>query len=78
MTLGIPVKRLATAKPRKMAGTLRSDPERVQSTYRCSHDMIVLARAILAQLDDPFLLRLVDVTNLRLETYFRKELKLAA
>ena len=78
VTLGILAKRLATAKPRKMAGTLRSDPQRVQATYRCSHDMIVLARAILAQLDDPFLMRLVDVTNLRLEAYFHKELQLAA
>lgn len=78
VTLGTPARRLTTAKPHKMAGALRSDRQRVQATYRCSHDMIVLARAILAQLDDPFLLRLVDVTNLRLETYFRKELKLAA
>jgi hypothetical protein len=61
--------------PQKTAKMLRSDPKRVQETYRCSKEMIDRARAILARLNDPYLARLVDVTELRLENYFRKELK---
>jgi hypothetical protein len=38
--------------------------------------MIATSRSILAQLNDPFLVRLVDVTDLRLDAYFRKDLKL--
>jgi len=34
--------------------------------------MIGQARSILARLDDHFLTRLVDVTELRLDNYFRK------
>jgi hypothetical protein len=37
--------------------------------------MIEEARSILIRLNDPILMRLVDVTDLRLDTYFRKELK---
>ena len=56
---------------------LRTDTARVRSTYDCSKAMISESRAILARLNDPFLVRLVDVTDLRLDTYFRKELKFA-
>ncbi len=62
--------------PKKTAAQLRSDPKRVQDTYQCSKKMIGQARSILARLNDPYLARLVDVTELRLDTYFRKELKL--
>jgi hypothetical protein len=37
--------------------------------------MIARSRSLLAELQDPFLVRLVDVTDLRLDSYFRKELK---
>lgn len=37
-------------------------------------EMLSEARDILQRLNDPFLVRLVDVTDLRLQTYFRKEL----
>ena len=43
----------------------------------CSKDMIAQARSILARLDDHFLTRLVDVTELRLDNYFREELKVS-
>ena len=60
--------------PQKTAKDLRSDPKRVRETYNCSKEMIAQARSILARLQDPYLVRLVDVTELRLDTYFRKEL----
>ena len=60
---------------KKAARLLRADAPRVQETYRVSKAMIAKARAILERLDDHFLYRLVDVTELRLENYFRKELK---
>jgi hypothetical protein len=37
--------------------------------------MLGRARSLLAELEDPYLLRLVDVTELRVESYFHKELK---
>ncbi len=63
--------------PARTARWLRADPVRVRETYRRAEAMIAEARAILARLDDRFLGRLVDVTEMRLEAYFRKELKLA-
>jgi hypothetical protein len=62
--------------PRKTAKLLRSDRKRVRQTYLSSKEMIARARTILARLNDPYLARLVDVTELRLDTYFRKELSL--
>jgi hypothetical protein len=58
-----------------MTKTLRSDTVRVRETYNRSKEMIARSRALLMELQDPFLVRLVDVTDLRLDSYFRKELK---
>ena len=73
LTLGI--ENITSKKdPQSTARQLRSDPKRVRETYHCSKEMIAQARSILARLQDPYLLRLVDVTELRLDNYFRKEL----
>jgi hypothetical protein len=61
---------------KKTAKLLREDRERVQTTYDRCKMMIDQSMAILTRLEDPFLVRLVEVTDLRLETYFKKELKL--
>lgn len=63
--------------PKKTALRLRADKTRIQNTYTCSKEMIAQSRAILARLNDPYLVRLVDVTEARVEAYFRKELKMA-
>ncbi len=55
---------------------LRADRRRVCDTYSASKDMISQARSTLARLDDHFLGRLVDVTELRLEHYFRHDLQM--
>ena len=70
---GLPAKQ----DPKKTARLLREDRQWVRSTYECSKKMIAEARAILARLDDRLLVRMVDVTELRLDTYFRKEFKIA-
>jgi hypothetical protein len=75
VALGVKDLPLAASKPQALAKTLRADQARVGETYRLSQEMLAEARAILARLDDPFLARLVDVTELRLQTYFRKELR---
>ncbi len=62
--------------PQQTAKMLRADQKRIRSTYTVSKDMIAQCHAILKRLNDPFLVRLVDVTDLRLDSYFRKELKL--
>ncbi len=64
------------ADPRKTAQILRADQSRVRETYTCSKDMIAQARSILARLNDSLLVRMVDVTELRVETFFYKTLKL--
>jgi len=61
----------------KTARALRADPARVRLTFECSKEMIAESRGILERLGDPFLVRLVDVTDLRLEAYFRKEWQMA-
>jgi hypothetical protein len=62
--------------PKKTAQLLRQDQNRVRATYDCSEEMIAQARAILKRLNDPYLVRLVDVTQARLESFFHKELKM--
>ena len=59
-----------------IASLLRKDTRRVKDTYAVSKEMLNQSRAILTRLDDRFLSRLVDVTELRVDSYFRKELKL--
>lgn len=61
---------------RQTAVLLRSDEKRVRTTYATSKEMIAQSRAILAKLDDRILVRLVDVTEARLEAYFHKELSM--
>jgi hypothetical protein len=60
----------------KVAQMLRGDRQRVGETYLRSKEMLAESRSILARLGDSHLVRFVDVTEARLETYFRKELKL--
>jgi hypothetical protein len=75
VTLGFP--QLRDQDPTKTARLLRSDQARVRDTYTRSKEMIDEARSILARLDDTLLVRLVDVTELRVDAFFHKTLKLA-
>jgi hypothetical protein len=68
---------LHSKRPGRIAKLLRSDKIRVRDTYATSKDMIGLARAILDRLDDRHLVRLVDVTELRVDSYFRRDLRLS-
>ncbi len=63
-------------EPRAAARMLRGEQHLVQATYDRSKEMIAEARQILTGLGDRHLYRMVDVTELRLEQYFRKELRL--
>ena len=62
--------------PHYTARLLREDKKRVRETYACSKEMIIRSRAILAQLDDSLLVRLVDVTEARLDSFFRNNLRM--
>jgi hypothetical protein len=62
--------------PALTAEKLRTDQVRVRETYVCSKNMIGQAREILHRLEDTYLVRLVDVTEVRMESYFHNELKL--
>jgi hypothetical protein len=59
--------------PEQFAHQLRENTALVRSTFLAAQDVIARARVILARLGDVYLTRLVDVTELRLKTYFRKE-----
>ncbi|HEY9075081.1 MAG TPA: hypothetical protein VIO61_00965 [Anaerolineaceae bacterium] len=62
--------------PKKAARLLRANHAHVRATYDRSKEMIARSRAILASLNDTILVRLVDVTELRLDRFFRKEFHL--
>jgi hypothetical protein len=62
--------------PNKVAQSLRNDRERIRDTYECSKEMITRSRSILKRLNDDYLVKLVDVTELRLDSFFQKELKM--
>jgi hypothetical protein len=64
--------------PKDAAGSarrIRSQTDQVHATYDRSKEMIAESRAILDRLVDPYLLRLVDVTDLRVDQFFRKTFK---
>jgi hypothetical protein len=66
------------AAPKKLARQLKADKNHIQRTFDCSMQMIQEARAILDRVDDHFLVRLVDVTELRVRNFFRKEFEIEA
>jgi hypothetical protein len=61
--------------PKQTTQIMRADKKRVYDTYTRSKEMLAQSRAILARLNDPFLGRLVDVTELRVESFFQNNLK---
>jgi hypothetical protein len=61
--------------PKKMAKLLREDKNHVRATYERYKEMIERSRLILKKLDDRFLFQLLDVTEMRLDKYFRNEVK---
>jgi hypothetical protein len=63
-----------TADPAALARLLRSDKQHTRLTYERSQNMIDQSRQILEHLDDHYLVRLVDVTELRLKSFFKNEL----
>lgn len=66
----------ANQDPKQVARLLREDQVRIADTYHRSKEMIAQSRLILARLDDSLLVRLVDVTEARLDSYFRKKLRM--
>jgi hypothetical protein len=77
VTLGFE-KILGSKDAKKTAKILREDKNHVRNTYNLSMEMIAKSRAILDRLDDRFLIRLVDVTELRLNKYFGTQLKISS
>lgn len=75
VTLGTDISRLKI-DARQLARQLKADRQHVLRTYQAAQEMIGQSRSTLEKLGDPYLGRLVDVTELRLKTYFRKEFKL--
>ena len=61
--------------PSQAATILKANKSHVRETYICAKEMITQSRTILKRLDDNYLIRLVDVTELRMDNYFRKNLK---
>ena len=55
---------------------IREDHQYIQDTYAVSKEMIAQSRLILDRLNDRLLIRLVDITELRLDNYFHRDLKM--
>jgi hypothetical protein len=68
VTLGYDVQSIKD--PAVAAKLLRSDPKRLQETYAVSKDMLAQSRVILSRLNDRFLGRLIDITELRVDKFF--------
>jgi hypothetical protein len=62
--------------PATEAQILRKDKDMVNFTYEQSLEIIDRAKKILERLDDRILLKLVEVTEARVERFFNKEMKL--
>lgn len=60
---------------KKTVRLLKADKQHMRETYEKAQEMIRQSRVILSRLDDRYLTRLVDVTELRLNQFFLKELK---
>lgn len=75
VTLGFE-KILPAIDPAQTARLLREDQQHVRNTYTTSKEMIAQSRTLLDRLGDQFLVRLVDITELRLDTYFQRDLKM--
>ena len=60
--------------PEETARLLRADKQRIAETYAISRRMIRRSREITQKLGDAYIGRFVDVTELRMERYFRNEL----
>lgn len=65
-----------TKKPGELAGLIHNDKTHVREVYdQCKH-LIVKSQSILSKLHDFYLSRIVDVVDLRLDSFFRKELRM--
>ncbi len=72
VTLG--AENLLNQEPKQAARQLRSDRQRGAAAYATGKEMVAQSRAILERLNDTMLVRLVDVTEVRLDADFKKYL----
>lgn len=63
-------------KPKEIAKILLKDNQLMSSIYITCKKLISNSNEILIKLDDPFLAKIVYVTELRLDSYFKKDLKI--
>ncbi|MDA1477226.1 hypothetical protein [Bacillus changyiensis] len=63
-------------KPREIAEKLLEDKKRLNRVYTTCKKLIDNTNNLLKELSDPFLVRIVSVTELRLDSFFKNYLKL--
>jgi hypothetical protein len=63
-------------KPHEIAKLLLGDNQHIREIYGACKSLISEANAMLEDMKDPFLGRIVNITELRLDSFFRKELKM--
>lgn len=68
---------IESKKPKEIAKILRKDKKHVRDSYDVCKDLIAQSKSILEDLNDPYLARIVEVTELRLDSFFRKDLKIS-
>jgi hypothetical protein len=64
--------------PKETAKLLREDNNRVQEIYNRSEELLRQSRSIFTWLNDPCLIRLVDLVELRFDSFCRKKLKMTS
>jgi hypothetical protein len=64
-------------KPKDMAKLLRNDKKHIRKIYKICKNLIANSQLILKDLNDPYLARIVEVTELRLDSFFQKDLKIS-
>lgn len=67
---------IKSKKPHEMAKIIKNDEKHVSDIYTICKDMISKSQSILADINDPLLGRIVEVTEMRLDSFFKKDLKM--
>ncbi|GAB6056362.1 hypothetical protein JCM15415_16780 [Methanobacterium movens] len=67
---------LHSKKPSQMAKILKKDKIHIRKNYETCKDMLDQSISILKDINDPYLTRIVNVTELRLDSFFHKDLKM--
>lgn len=68
---------LDSMESKELAKHIRKDKKHIRSIYDICKDLINRSQSILKDINDPYLAKIVEVTELRLDSFFHKDLKMS-